>query len=151
MMKKPILFAAIGVVVVGGLFLALGRHRANPISVATAPAATSPSTAPTNKVKLSDSDYATSAYLIAPGTASTDAKQALDGFDMQTATQADGSIKVTLTAKRSGYSNQAYTVTPGQKLYFIETSMGDDGPDFDENLGDDTAVLVDQDGYIVSS
>ena len=38
----------------------------------------------------------------------------------------------------------------GQKLYFIETSLGDDRNDQEYALGDDAAVLTESDGTIVA-
>ncbi|HEV2360026.1 MAG TPA: hypothetical protein VGZ23_20760 [bacterium] len=38
----------------------------------------------------------------------------------------------------------------GNRLYFIETRMGDDGIDGETNLGDDGFVLTDADGHILN-
>jgi hypothetical protein len=73
----------------------------------------------------------------------------LTGFDLQKEQLTNGSQKITLKALSPEYHDQIYTVKPGQKLYFIETSMGDDQDNLETNMGDDRAVLVDADGYIL--
>ncbi len=109
------------------------------------------STTTTNQQqKFSSSANSQYAYQIFPGTLSTQARQALSGFSMQTQTDADGATVVTLTAQESQYQSQQYTVKPGETLYFIEKSLGDDPSESkDTNLGDDSSVLVDSNGYII--
>lgn len=100
-------------------------------------------------VKFSDMPVAAAAVQIAPGTLSDAAKAALSGFTMDSVQQADGSLLVTLTETQRGMSNQI-TLKPGQALYFIETSYGDDPlPNGETSLGDDGYVVVDQNGYVV--
>ena len=86
---------------------------------------------------------------IAPGPLSDAAKAALSGFTMDSVQQADGSQLITLTETARGMSNQV-TLKPGQTLYFVETSYGDDPmPNGETSLGDDGYVVVDQNGYVV--
>jgi hypothetical protein len=101
------------------------------------------------KAKLSDTRFANSAYLISGDTLDASAKSALAGFTMQKTANPDGSVSISLSSTNQNYQNQTYTLQPGQQLYFIERTMGDDGADTDFNLGDDTAVVVDANGYIV--
>lgn len=91
------------------------------------------------------------AYLISGGSLSAEAKNAIAGFTVSTQTMSDGSQNITLNAISSQYQDQSYIVQSGQSLYFIERSMGDDqAPSVENALGDDFAVVVDANGYIVS-
>ena len=99
---------------------------------------------------FSDSPLAKFAYLISTPTYDTNTQKALSGFTVTKKTLADGSIQVTLNAQNPEYKNQTYTVKTGEKLYFIEKTLRDDNGTEDKFLGDDTAVLVDASGYIVT-
>ena len=101
--------------------------------------------------KFADSPYYQYAYLISGDTLSSQAKTALTGFDLSKTSNSDGSMTYTLTALRQEYANQTYTLQPGEKLYFIERSLGDDDTagNSDYSLRDDTAIIVNSDGYIV--
>lgn len=100
------------------------------------------------KIKLSETRYWDYAYLISGDNLDEKAKAALSGFDLKKETLPDGSVKITLKALSQGYNDQMYFLKEGEKLYFIETSWGDD-PQFKEyNLGDDVAVKVDSEGDI---
>ena len=74
----------------------------------------------------------------------------MSGFMMITKTLPDSSTQIVLTAQELGYTSQQYIVKPGDTLYFIERNLQDDNPqeDSDANSHDDTAVLVDSQGYI---
>jgi len=99
--------------------------------------------------KLSDTPVWKYAYLVSGDTLDPAAQTALAGFNLQKTPLSDGSVQFTFTTTRQSYFNQTYIVAPGQQLYFIESSMGDDGPDVDTSLRDDSAVVVDSQGYIV--
>jgi len=101
--------------------------------------------------KFQDSPLASSAFQIFPGPLSDQAKQAIIGFNIDTKTQADGTVLVSLTSTNPEYKNQQVSVKPNYIVYFIEKSSGDDSPtdNSDRNLGDDSIVLVDPDGFIV--
>jgi hypothetical protein len=88
-------------------------------------------------------------YLISTPTYDAKTQQALSGFKVTKNTLSDGSIQITLNAQNPEYKTQTYTVKTGEKLYFIEKFLGDDNGTEDKNLKDDTAVLVDANGYIV--
>ncbi len=104
----------------------------------------------TQRVKLADTRYWNYAHLIS-GDAPLDqgAQAAISGFHMEKQNLSDGSVQITLKAISPQYHDQQYVVKPGQKLYFIEGSFGDDAGGNEYALGDDTAVVVDADGYIV--
>lgn len=104
------------------------------------------------KVKFSDTPYAATAYLISGATLDTAAQQAISGFTMVKTIQADGTTTIDLTSSNPEYQNQTYTLQKGDSLYFIERMLGDDAPGTpgqDLNLGDDMAIVVDSNGYVV--
>ena len=135
-------------------FLLIFKHngKVRPVARGAVARQTAYSAPASGRQKLSDSSFAAVSYKIYPGTMSSQAKQAMTGFAMQTKTASDGSALVTLVANKSGYRTQTYTVKTGQSLYFIERMPRDDslGQDTDHLFGDDTAVVVDANGYIVS-
>ena len=98
---------------------------------------------------FADSQYANYAYLISGDTLSSDAQTALTGFDLKKTDNADGSTTYDLVATNPEYQTQEYTIQPGQSLYFLEGSLGDDSGG-EHMLGDDAAIIVDSNGYIVS-
>jgi len=113
---------------------------------------TTPSPKPTTMMqKFSASSDFQYSYKIFPGILSTESKQAMSGFAFTTKAMPDGSAQVTLTAQNPEYTTQQYTVKPGDTLYFIERNLKDDDPkkDTDANMHDDTAILVNPQGYIV--
>jgi hypothetical protein len=103
----------------------------------------------TGKVLFSTSQYAANSYLISGETLDSAAQTATSGFNIQKSTLPDGSLQINLTSTNPEYHDQTYTLTAGQKLYFIEAFLGDDSDNREANLGDDTAIVVDADGYIV--
>ncbi len=103
-----------------------------------------------NAELFSTSALAPYAYLISTDTYDANTQKALSGFKVVKSTLADGSVQITLNAQNPEYKTQTYVVKTGEKLYFIEKSLGDDRGDKDAFLGDDTAVLVDGNGYIVT-
>ncbi len=163
---NPVILIAVVVVLLvgGGLYFAQAKKstpqtqkvvegaKATPTAVMTAAAPSGTASAMSTGQKLADSPDGKFAYKVFPGTLTADAKQALTGFDMQTKTNPDGSTTITLVAKKQGYTTQTLTVKQGQSLYFIEKTLFDDHADTDEDgtLHDDTGIVVDKDGYIVS-
>ncbi len=101
--------------------------------------------------KFTDQTYYKNAYLISGDTLSSDAKTALTGFTMGKQTLANGDTQITLTAQKSEYHDQQYTLHKGDQLYFIEKFLGDDNAAANEekNMGDDQAVVVDSQGNVV--
>lgn len=90
------------------------------------------------------------AYQIAPGNLSETAKKALNGWDIKTQNNLDGSTTVTLTPKDSDDQSQQYIVKQGNTLYFIEQTPIDDKADSDKDLNyrDDYGIITDQNGII---
>ena len=78
------------------------------------------------------------------------AKQAMAGFAFTTKPMSDGATQITLTSQNKFYKTQQYLVKPGYSLYFIETNLKDDDAqkDTDAMFRDDSAILVDPQGYI---
>jgi hypothetical protein len=98
---------------------------------------------------FSNQPYAPYSYLIYPGTPSSQAQAALSGFKISTTQLQNGSAMVTLVLVSTG-DNQTIIVKTGYKLYFIETSFGDDGLGGESSLGDDGYVTVNPNGYVAS-
>jgi hypothetical protein len=96
---------------------------------------------------FSNQPYAPYSYLIYPGTPSPQAQAALSGFKISTTQLQNGSAMVTLVLVSTG-SNQTIILKPGYKLYFIETSFGDDSFGGESSLGDDGYVTVNPNGYV---
>jgi hypothetical protein len=138
------IFVAVIVVAIAG-FVLFTPH--SPTSTGKAISAVSKSIG----MPLSSSPYANYAYLISGETLSPEAQQALAGFQLNSTLNGDGSTTYVLTAVKQNYYNQTYTIKPGQNLYFIERSMGDDNvaDNDDYNLGDDFAIVVDSSGNII--
>ncbi|MFA6585620.1 MAG: hypothetical protein WCS86_00465 [Candidatus Paceibacterota bacterium] len=99
---------------------------------------------------FSDSPLASNAYLISTLTYDANTKKALSGFIVTKKVLTDGSTQYTLKAQDPKYQTQIYTVKPGEKLYFIEQNLSDDNGSTDKFPGDDTAILVDANGYIIN-
>jgi hypothetical protein len=96
---------------------------------------------------FSDQPYAPYSYLIYPGTPSPQSQAALSGFSMSTTQLQNGSARITLTFISTG-DNQTMILKQGYKLYFIETSFGDDAFGGESSLGDDGYVIVNPNGYV---
>lgn len=110
---------------------------------------TNPTPSTPSKVLLADEPYASKAHLISADILDNDAKIAIIGFGIKKTVNADGTTTIALTSNNPEYKDQTYTLQPGQKLYFVETSSGDDSSNQDRFLGDDRGVIVDADGYVV--
>jgi hypothetical protein len=156
--KRPIwqwviLYVVIGIVIYTAVYYFISaKHQAGASMSSSAtvnpPVAAQPTTA---MQKFSDSQYFQYGYKIFPGDVSTEAKQAMAGFAFTTKVMSDGSTQITLTSQNQFYKTQQYVVKPGNSLYFIETNLKDDDAekDTDSMYRDDTAILVDPQGYIV--
>lgn len=119
------------------------------VMVAAGCAPKNPQTPPVqNKVMLSSSQYGPFAHLISGDTIDDNARKAITGFDVNKTVNPDGTTTINLIALNPEYSSHTYILNPGERLYFIEANYGDDS-DAEYNLGDDTAVKVDADGYII--
>lgn len=120
-----------------------------PSNTVTPPATGTSDTGASAKIKLTDSQYANNAYLISGDTLDSAAQAATSGFTITKTPNADGTTTIALSSTNPEYKNQSYTLQTGQQLYFIERILGDDSNNQELNLGDDTAIIVDADGYIV--
>ncbi|HET7265806.1 MAG TPA: hypothetical protein VFL28_14165 [bacterium] len=108
-----------------------------------APAAAAPPVGPL----LADTRYGAYAYQVYPGSMSTDTQQALTGFQLTFRPAGSGTVEV--TAEMPDGTTQTARFASTDRLYFIETRMGDDGFGGETNLGDDGFVLTDAAGHIV--
>lgn len=99
---------------------------------------------------LNDSPLKQFAYQIAPGTISEATKAILIGFTIDSKSNPDGSITVTVTPKDSKDQNQQYTIKSGQILYFIEQTPIDDKTDSDTDMNyrDDYGLITDSNGIV---
>lgn len=103
----------------------------------------------TNRIKLSQTPIANYAYVISDPNLSSRAQQAISGFSRTRTQLANGSIQIALKALEPQYQDQTIIVPKGDTLYFVETSYGDDPSHREYSLGDDRAILVDSNGYVV--
>lgn len=109
--------------------------------------------------RLQDTQYWQVSFQIAPMPNPEPAAttQALDGFDLTTQKNADGTITVDI--ERTGQSDNEVNETPDQDdikvdtskqmLYFLEGELGDDAVGIDTHLNDEAVVLTDLNGCIL--
>jgi hypothetical protein len=84
------------------------------------PTATAPAiTQTTVTAKITDAKYAGKAYLISGETLDAATQTAISGFNIDKTINSDGTTTIKLSSSNPGYTNQSYTLQPGQKLYFI--------------------------------
>ena len=102
-----------------------------------------------SQIKFADSPDAINAYLISTDSYDAKTQTALAGFKVDRKVLADGTQQINLIAQDPTYQSQSYTVQPGQSLYFIEKFLQDDKNGQEKNMGDDSAILVGADGYII--
>ena len=117
----------------------------NSVTVATSSA---PAISPMQSTGQLFSGTSRRSYLIFP-TLASGASQALDGFTMTTDNLGNNLYRIMLTPKASDYRTQTFVLTGDDKLYFFETSFGDDNPIQDYVYNDDYAVAVDSQGYVL--
>ncbi|MFB6075139.1 MAG: hypothetical protein ABEJ89_09010 [Haloarculaceae archaeon] len=101
------------------------------------------------RVKLQNTRYAPYAYLISSKNLSSGAERALDGFRRNRTRINATTVRITLDPYDANYQRYSVLVRNDQKLYFIETSLGDDAPQRETGLRDDAPVKVDNYGYII--
>lgn len=147
--SKSLIFVGIIIVVlvIAGFIIFSGHKNTNVNSTQTK---NKPSTIQASKVLFSTSQYEPYAYLISTKVLSSQTKTALAGFNLTSKQNANGTTTYILTTSKPSYTNQSYTISSGEKLYFVEHSLGDDNSatDTDYFLGDDKAIVVDANGYI---
>ncbi len=139
--KKAIVFGVVAVVAVAiivALAFSLSGH-----------AVKNQSPSSNQGTLFSSSQFYRYAYQIFPGALSAEAQRATTGFNVKVQNNSDGSATINLTTINQEYQNQTYSVKQGEKLYFIERSLGDDSAGEERFLGDDMAIVVNSAGYIV--
>jgi hypothetical protein len=140
-------FKSVGIVLVALALIILAVGCASTSPPAAAPPGSNQAQA--QKVKLADTSYWPYAHLISGATLDSSAQAAMSGFSLAKNVLSDGSTQIVLKSTNQGYTDQTYTLKQGEQLYFIERTMGDDQQNQEFNLGDDTAVVVDANGYVV--
>ena len=98
--------------------------------------------------QFSQYKYFSKAHEVYP-TLAADTKTALGAFSYSKQDLGGGVYKFTLTNDAEGYKGQSVTVGPGQTVYFIEPSTGDDSATEDSITTDDSLVAVDAQGNIL--
>lgn len=122
------------------------RHQTSPPATAASPSPSGPS----QKLGplLSSTQFAGYAYRIYPGPETSRTRQATAGFTVQVNPRA-GAIVVSIAPTGSNQSAQTATYPSSDRVYFIETTFGDDATDVDYNGGDDGLVVTNAQGYVV--
>ncbi len=101
-------------------------------------------------ITLAASGYATYAYLISSPITNSTAQRAIAGFNITQQELANGSVRITIAAVGNPTTGGNYTILPGEKLYYIDLSLGDDSaPSGEYNMGDDGIILTNTAGYII--
>jgi hypothetical protein len=120
------------------------------LSSQTAPAGTpSGSPPPAAGPLLSEMWYASRAYQVYPAMPSAQMDRVLTGFRLSFQDVSPATEEVAVTNLQDN-TTQTATFDRTDRLYFIETRMGDDGFDGETNLSDDGFVLTDAQGRIIS-
>lgn len=154
------IFLAVAVVIIIGAFgYVFAFHRSDrEATVGDAAVSVTPTVAPTYSstprpslvgMKLADTPFADTTYLISTKTLSAAAKQALVGFAVTSTKGTDGTTTYILKATNPEYEDQTYTLKPGEQLCFVELSLGDDAGGTEANPRDDHAFVVDATGTII--
>lgn len=142
-MNKVIIILIIIALVGGYFFMNQKNNTATTLGTTVTPTVMAPQ-------KFTDSNLASIAYQIFPGPMSAETVKAIAGFNIKTTPNADATTLISLTSTNPEYKDQQYTVKPGEILYFIEKNPGDDSENKDKFMADDTAVLVDANGFIIT-
>jgi len=146
MVPKIAIYFVVAIAVIGiAVFLTGGGTRGTPSTTyinSTAQAASNSSA-----ILFANTQYSPFAYLISSATLSSQAQAAISGFSLSRSSSQNRTTTLTLTYLADG-SKQVISLKPQYKLYFIETSFGDDGFGSESSLGDDGVVMVDPSGYV---
>jgi hypothetical protein len=156
-MKRNIIIIAVVLIVIVAAYALWNQNTAPAAAPATSPAPTqttatnttsgAPLMQSTGVAFSSSPDYARS-HEVYP-TMASDAKQALSAFSITTKDLGSGATQVTLTNGAEGYQGQSVVVGPGQSVYFIEKSTGDDSDTEDSSTRDDYLLAVDAQGNML--
>jgi len=109
--------------------------------------ATGPSPSPSRGPKLSSTPYAQFAYEIYPAPPSAATRQALAGFQVSVTPQGT-SLELTVKAVGGGGTIR-HSYPAADRIYFVESNLGDDTATQEFNFGDDGVVVTDSAGFIV--
>jgi hypothetical protein len=128
-----------------------GRPRPSASSQSTSPSpkgSSSSSASPSQKLgpPLSSTPYAPYAVRVYPGPETSQARQATTGFTIRV-TPRGGTITVSVSAPGQGAQSSTYPA--GDRVYFIEASLGDEAGGTDYNFGDDGVVVTNAQGRVV--
>ncbi len=150
---KIISAAVAGLIILGVAIFLLGARQ--PAATQGSAYITNSQSAPPNApapnstaTLFSSTPYAQFAYLVSASPLSSQAQAVLAGFNLTRTQNQNGTITMAITLLANG-QKQEVNLMPGDKLYFIETSFGDDSFGGESNLGDDGIVLVNANGYVV--
>lgn len=100
---------------------------------------------------LSSMPYASAAYPLYPGPIDSNTQRALDGFTVSFS-HTGNLVTMTVNVLGSSQSPVQRTFDASDKVYFIETRMGDDSNGGgDDNFNDDGLVITDASGHILTS
>ena len=111
---------------------------------------TSSTTSPPTKLgpALSSSQYAQYAYRIYPGSVSASTQQAMAGYTISTKLSGPN-VVVAVSSVGSSQAPSKRSYPAADKVYFIETSFGDDSGVTELNPGDDGLIVTNPQGLIV--
>lgn len=124
------------------------NHPAASTTTTTTAAAPTGSTPQKLGPLLSSTQYASYAYQVYPGTVSSQTRLALAGFAVSVVPNGTGTVKLSVKATNSP-SAQTKTYPASDRVYFIESTFGDDSGDADYNFGDDGVLVTNAQGRIV--
>jgi hypothetical protein len=106
-----------------------------------------PSAGSSTQPLLSSEPFASYSYQVWPGTPSAIARQAASGLTIKVSRQGSG---ISVQGGVTGQTLPAPHFYPaGAKVYVVESSLSDDAPNVDYNLGDDGLIVTDANGRIL--
>jgi hypothetical protein len=107
-----------------------------------------PAVSESSNILFSQTSYFSSSYQIYPGPLSSQARQAMEGFNLTSTPLQIGAANVTVTL--IGTAHHFSKIIPkNYKLYIIELNPGDEGTEQVSVMQDDGFVVVDSNGYVV--
>ncbi len=123
-------------------------HSTQPLATTINPQIQAAAQSDAGRVRLSDTPYAPYSYLISSGNLSAEAAMATAGFNISRSSESNGTLLITLLPNVGG-GGVSMLLKPGEKLYFIETSLGDDSNNQEFAPSDDALVKTDLAGYVL--
>ncbi|HKI57999.1 MAG TPA: hypothetical protein VKA00_02120 [Trueperaceae bacterium] len=156
---RPVLRPLALVALLSGLLLASGAFAQGGASGSGSSSGSNSGSSSSTCRNLKQTPYWRVSYQITPmpDPVPGQTKSALDGFQVNTQKNSDGTITVDI--ERTGRSDNETNETPDQDdikvdtskqiLYFLEGEMGDDAVGIDTHLNDEAVVLTDLNGCIL--